>query len=65
MKREDLKKLELSDEAIDAIMALHGKDIEAQKNALTTGGLNDFIQSFTHNFGHSQIFTGSLHPHLG
>jgi hypothetical protein len=31
MKREDLKKLELSDEAIDKIMALHGADIEANK----------------------------------
>jgi hypothetical protein len=31
MKREDLKKLELSDEAIDAIMALHGKGIATSK----------------------------------
>ena len=28
MKREELKALELSDEAIDAVMKLHGKDIE-------------------------------------
>lgn len=31
MKREDLKDLELSKEAIDKIMELHGKDIEATK----------------------------------
>jgi predicted nucleic acid-binding Zn-ribbon protein len=31
MKREDLKKLELNDEAIDAVMKLHGADIEARK----------------------------------
>lgn len=31
MKREDLKALELSDEAIDQIMKLHGQDIEAHK----------------------------------
>lgn len=36
MKREDLKALELSDEAIDKIMALHGKDIESHKQAVTT-----------------------------
>ena len=29
MKREDLKDLNLSDDAIDKIMALHGKDIQA------------------------------------
>lgn len=34
MKREELKALELSDEAIDAIMALHGKDVEAHKTAV-------------------------------
>lgn len=31
MKREDLKDLELSKDAIDKIMELHGKDIEATK----------------------------------
>lgn len=31
MKREELKALELADEAIDAIMKLHGQDIESQK----------------------------------
>ena len=31
MKREDLKALGLADDAIDNIMALHGKDIEAHK----------------------------------
>jgi len=36
MKREDLKKLELSDEAIDKIMAMHGADIEKQKTAAET-----------------------------
>jgi hypothetical protein len=36
MKRDDLKKLELSDDAIDAIMALHGKTIEAQKRTADT-----------------------------
>lgn len=35
MKREDLKTLELSDEAIDAVMKLHGQDIEAHKTQLT------------------------------
>jgi len=35
MKREDLKALELTDEAIDEIMKLHGKDIEAHKAQLT------------------------------
>ena len=35
MKREDLKKLELSDEVIDKIMALHGTDIEAHKGKVT------------------------------
>jgi len=34
MKREDLKALELSDEAIDAVMKLHGKDIEDHKAKL-------------------------------
>lgn len=33
MKREDLKKLELSDEAIDAIMALHGQSVQKSKDA--------------------------------
>ena len=32
MKREDLKDLELSKDAIDKIMELHGKDIEATKS---------------------------------
>lgn len=32
MKREDLKDLELSKEAIDKIMELHGKDIESTKS---------------------------------
>jgi len=36
MKREDLKKIELSDEAIDKIMAMHGADIEKQKTAAET-----------------------------
>jgi molybdopterin-guanine dinucleotide biosynthesis protein len=36
MKREDLKKLELSDEVVDAIMKLHGTDIETHKTQLTT-----------------------------
>jgi predicted nucleic acid-binding Zn-ribbon protein len=36
MKREDLKALGIADEAIDSIMALHGKDIEAHKTKLTT-----------------------------
>lgn len=31
MKREDLKKLELSDEVIDKLMTLHGSDIESHK----------------------------------
>lgn len=35
MKREDLKALELADEAIDEIMKLHGKSIEAHKAQLT------------------------------
>ena len=35
MKREDLDKFELSKEAIDQIMALNGKDIEAGKGRLT------------------------------
>lgn len=34
MKREDLKALELSDEAIDAVMKLHGKDVEDHKAKL-------------------------------
>lgn len=33
MKREDLKELGLSDEALDKIMALHGADIERHKQA--------------------------------
>jgi hypothetical protein len=36
MKREDLKKLELSDEAIDKIMAMHGADVEKHKTAADT-----------------------------
>ena len=36
MKREDLKELNLSDDALDKIMALHGADIEKHKNAVTT-----------------------------
>jgi len=36
MKREDLKGLNLPDEAIDSIMALHGKDIESHKTKLVT-----------------------------
>lgn len=36
MKREELKALELADDVIDKIMALHGKDVEASKTALTT-----------------------------
>ena len=36
MKREDLKQLELSDEVIDKVMALHGVDIESHKTRLTT-----------------------------
>jgi hypothetical protein len=34
MKREDLKALELTDEQIDQIMALHGKDVEKGKTDL-------------------------------
>jgi membrane protein involved in colicin uptake len=34
MKREDLKALELTDEAIDEIMKLHGKSVEAHKAQL-------------------------------
>ena len=36
MKREDLKALNLEDAAIDAIMKLHGEDINALKSNLTT-----------------------------
>ena len=36
MKREDLKGLNLPDEAIDSIMALHGKDIESHKTKVST-----------------------------
>jgi predicted phage tail protein len=36
MKREDLKALELTDEQIDQIMALHGKDLEKGKADLAT-----------------------------
>jgi predicted nucleic acid-binding Zn-ribbon protein len=36
MKREDLKALELADDVIDTIMALHGKDVEATKTAVET-----------------------------
>lgn len=36
MKRKDLKALELSDEAIDAIMALHGASVEETKATLET-----------------------------
>jgi len=32
MKRDDLKKLELTDEAIDAIMSLHGKSTQTAKS---------------------------------
>lgn len=35
MKREDLKTMGLTDENIDAIMKLHGADIESHKAALT------------------------------
>ena len=35
MKREDLKAMELADEAIDEIMKLHGKSVEAHKAQLT------------------------------
>jgi hypothetical protein len=35
MKREELKALELSDENIEAIMKLHGQDVEETKNKLT------------------------------
>ena len=35
MKREDLKAMELTDEAIDEIMKLHGKSVEAHKAQLT------------------------------
>lgn len=31
MKREELKTLELSDEQIETVMKLHGKDVESQK----------------------------------
>jgi hypothetical protein len=36
MKREDLKALELSDEAIDAVMKMHGEGINALKSEITT-----------------------------
>ena len=36
MKREDLEKLGLSKEQIDAVMAENGKDVEAQKAKITT-----------------------------
>lgn len=36
MKREELKSLGLDDTAIDAVMALHGKDIEAHKTQVST-----------------------------
>lgn len=36
MKREDLKKLELTDDVIDQIMALHGADLEKHKTAAET-----------------------------
>lgn len=38
MKREDLKKVikDISDEQIDAIMKIHGKDIETHKTKVTT-----------------------------
>ena len=36
MKREDLAKLGLDDAAIDAVMALNGKAIEANKTAAAT-----------------------------
>lgn len=36
MKREDLTALNIPDEAIDKIMALHGADIEKQKGTLST-----------------------------
>lgn len=34
MKREELKALELPDETVDAIMKLHGKDVETHKSQL-------------------------------
>jgi len=36
MKREDLKALELADDVIEKIMALHGKDVEAHKTTAET-----------------------------
>ena len=36
MKTEDLKKIGVADEQIDAIMKLHGVDIESHKAAITT-----------------------------
>jgi predicted phage tail protein len=36
MKRDDLKKLDLSDEAIDKIMAMNGADIEKHKETAAT-----------------------------
>jgi predicted phage tail protein len=38
MKRSDLEALELSKEAIDAIMKLHGEDIETHKSKLALAG---------------------------
>lgn len=35
MKRDELKALELSDEVIDKVMAMHGADIERQKETVT------------------------------
>ncbi|MBA3572544.1 MAG: phage scaffolding protein [Pyrinomonadaceae bacterium] len=36
MKRDDLKAMGIADEAIDAIMAAHGKDVESHKTAVAT-----------------------------
>lgn len=36
MKREDLTKLELADDVVDKIMALHGQDLEKHKAAAAT-----------------------------
>ena len=38
MKRSDLEPLELSKEQIDAIMKLHGDDIESHKSKLVIAG---------------------------
>ena len=47
MKREDLKDLELSKDAIDKIMELHGKDIEATKSKVEEKIKADYEKQIT------------------